>query len=241
MAQWFAVTDAGKVRPRNEDRFRIAEDLNLYLLADGMGGARGGARASQLAVDTVIETFAAQPDRDVPALLESVAAANRKILGESRQDNKLAGMGTTLVAALDRGDIFSIVSVGDSRAYLFREGRLKAITEDQTWVQQVGVPMGLDEDAISQHFMRHVLMMAVGVGESLEVNHYDVPVQKPDMILLSSDGLHGVVPAKQVEAILCEKNGGGREWTVERRCNLLIKAARDAGGPDNITVVLIEI
>jgi protein phosphatase len=129
--------------------------------------------------------------------------------------------------------------VGDSRAYVFDGKSLRAITEDQTWVQEVGRPLGLDEDALNRHPMRHVLTMALGVGESLDVRYYKVPAEPGSTLLLSSDGLHGVVASGAMETILRENTPGSS--TLEEKCSQLIQAARQAGGPDNITVILIQI
>lgn len=234
-----AGTNIGKVRSNNEDFHFIDQKLGLYLLADGMGGARGGERASQLAVETVAGDLRSKGTPDASALLEAVEHANARVLAEARENPRLEGMGTTLVAAIDLGDSFAIASVGDSRAYVFNGTTLRAITEDQTWVQEVGRPLGLDEDTLNRHPMRHVLTMALGVGESVDVRYYKVPAEAGTVLLLSSDGLHGVVANGVIETILRENEAGS--GTLEEKCSQLIEAARRAGGPDNITVVLIEI
>ena len=162
-----ARSDRGKVRVKNEDRFFIDEDRGLYLLADGMGGARGGERASQLAVDTVAELLRDKVEPDASALLHAVEGANGRVLAEARDNPKLEGMGTTLVAAVVSGDSVAIASVGDSRAYLCDTSGLRAITEDQTWVQEVGRPLGLDEETLSRHPMRHVLTLTPATGSVL--------------------------------------------------------------------------
>src|SRR5580700_6053298 len=165
MLEAYALTDPGRVRTTNQDSFRIVPELGLYLLADGMGGARGGARASQIAVETVAEILGKTQHRDAAALLGAVEEANQRVLREATSDPRLEGMGTTLVAALETTDNdLAIASVGDSRAWLFEGGKLRAITEDQTWVQEVGRTLGLDDASLKRHPMRHVLTMAVGVS-----------------------------------------------------------------------------
>jgi serine/threonine protein phosphatase PrpC len=239
-----ARSDRGKVRVKNEDHFFIDEARGLYLLADGMGGARGGERASQLAVETVAELLSGKAAPDASSLLHAVEGANGRVLAEARDNPRFGGMGTTLVAAVVLGETdapqsFAIASVGDSRAYLCDSSGLRAITEDQTWVQEVGRPLGLDEETLSRHPMRHVLTMAIGVAEVVDVRYYKVVVQPRAFLLLSSDGLHGVVAAQLIESILREDS----PWniTLEEKCNHLIQSARQAGGPDNITVVLIRV
>lgn len=235
MLEASALTDPGKVRTTNQDAFRIVPELGLYLLADGMGGARGGARASEVAVDTVAETLAKSPHRDAAALLGAVEEANQRVLQEATSDPRFEGMGTTLVAALETsGNDVAIASVGDSRAYLFENGKLRAITEDQTWVEEVGRSLGLDELSLKTHPMRHVLTMAVGVGNAIRIRYYGVSLQDGAVMMLSSDGLHGVVPAEQIEQIL------GDTQPLDEKCRELIAAANAAGSPDNVTVLLLR-
>ena len=160
-----------------------------------MGGARGGERASQIAVEAVAEILGKSPHRDAAALLGAVEEANQRVLDEATRDPRCEGMGTTLVAALEtqENDI-AIASVGDSRAWLLEAGKLRAITEDQTWVQEVGRTLGLDESSLKTHPMRHVLTMAVGVGTAHQNPLLRGRACSPDSIMmLSSDGLHGVV------------------------------------------------
>lgn len=236
MLESCALTDPGKVRTTNQDFFRIVPELGLYLLADGMGGARGGARASQIAVETVAEILGKSPHRDAAALLGAVEEANLRVLREATGDPRFEGMGTTLVAALETGDNdLAIASVGDSRAYLIEEGSLRAITEDQTWIQEVGRTLGLDEISLKTHPMRHVLTMAVGVGPAIRIRYYAVALPLGSVMMLSSDGLHGVVPEEQIRQILEESRA-----TLRDKCRELIHAANVAGSPDNVTVLLIR-
>jgi protein phosphatase len=234
-----AGTNIGKVRSNNEDFFFVDPEMGLYILADGMGGARGGERASKLAVETVEQVCRAAKAIDATILLESFEQANRRVLAEARANPKLEGMGTTLLAIADLGDSFAIASVGDSRAYMFDQDGLRAITEDQTWVEEVGRPSGLNDDVLSKHPLRHVLTMALGVGERVEVKYYKVTPAPHATILISSDGLHGVVPPARIETILRENTDGCS--TPDEKCSHLIEAAREAGGPDNITVILIQL
>lgn len=237
MLEAFALTDPGRVRTSNQDYFRLVPELGLFILADGMGGARGGERASSLAVECVAEALSRSSHRDAAALLGAVEDANQKVLAEATLDPRLEGMGTTLVAVLetDEHDV-AIASVGDSRAYIYTKGILKAITEDQTWVQEVGRPLGLDEASLKTHAMRHVLTMAVGVAAAIRIRYYALELKPGELLLLSSDGLHGVISAERIEDIL-----GTTGATLEATCRLLIDAANDAGSPDNVTVVLIRI
>ena len=236
MLEACALTDPGKVRLTNQDAFRIVPEIGLYLLADGMGGARGGERASQIAVEAVTEFLAGTPHRDAAALLGAVEEANQRVFSEASRDPQLEGMGTTIVAALETQEHdLAIASVGDSRAWTFEQGRLRAITEDQTWVQEVGKTLGLDDDALKRHPMRHVLTMAVGVSSIVRTRYYSALIKRDTLLLLSSDGLHGVVPEETIARILAET--GAR---LNETCEKLIGAANDAGSPDNVTVLLVR-
>ncbi|HWE52273.1 MAG TPA: protein phosphatase 2C domain-containing protein [Bryobacteraceae bacterium] len=236
MLEAFALSDPGKVRTSNQDSFLIVPELGLYLLADGMGGARGGERASQLAVQTVAGILAHTEHRDAAALIGAVEDANDRVFNEATLDPRLEGMGTTLVAALEtRPNDVAIASVGDSRAWLFDGGKVRAITEDQTWVQEVGRTLGLDEASLKRHPMRHVLTMAVGVSATVTVRYYAVQLKPDAVMLLSSDGLHGVIAEAEIEKILL-----AGAPTLEETCRNLIGAANDAGSPDNVTVLLIR-
>lgn len=237
MMEACALSDKGCVRSNNEDYCLIEPDLGLYVLADGMGGANAGERASRMAVETVAETVLFAQRRDSQVLLSAVEEANRRVLEAAHSDESLEGMGTTLVVALEIDEGLSIASVGDSRAYLLDSRGFRAITDDQTWVNEVGRPLGLDEESLRNHPMRHVLTMAIGAGTPLSVNCYSVPLEGRALVLMCSDGLHGVVEAPQMESILQPGRDGA---SLEESCRHLIEAAKAAGGPDNVTCILVR-
>ena len=237
MLEACALSDKGCVRGNNEDYCLIDPEIGLYVLADGMGGAKAGECASRLAVETVAEIVHLAPARDSQALLRAVDEANRRVIDAAQHDVSLEGMGTTLVAALAIEQALSIASVGDSRAYVFDEHGLRLITDDQTWVNEVGRPLGLDEESLRNHPMRHVLTMAIGASSPLTVNYYSVDLTPGSLVLLCSDGLHGVVEAPQIEEIL---RGGRNGDSLEEICRRLVEAAKGAGGPDNVTTILVH-
>jgi protein phosphatase len=144
-------------------------------------------------------------------------------------------MGTTITAAVKVGNELLFANVGDSRAYVFQNQQLHAITEDQTWVNEVGRRLGINEDQLKVHPMRHVLTMAIGVGESIRVQSYAVPLATGLQFLLCSDGLHGVIPLEMIAETLSTAE------PLETKCRTLVNAARTAGGPDNITAVLLTV
>lgn len=230
-------TDTGCVRKNNEDSFRCDDAQGLYLVADGMGGAQAGEYASNLAADAIVKYFAAgEAEATLVALQKAFSHANRIVLDASLSDGRLEGMGTTLVAALVAGRDLLIASVGDSRAYAVTGAApLHALTEDQSWVNEIGrQQLGLDEDTLRKHPMRHVLTMAIGVGEPLRVNCYRYAIEPGMQVMICSDGLHGVVAEAVIERVL--RSGSA----LDEKCHRLIQLARENGGPDNITVVLLR-
>jgi serine/threonine protein phosphatase PrpC len=233
--RYFGLSDVGCVRTSNEDAYAIEPELGLFVVADGMGGAQAGERASAVAIEAIVENIRrAFPDRSPDRLLDAVQAANRTVLQQASADPDLQGMGTTVVAVLVAPPAAHIASVGDSRAYLFRNGRLERITSDQTWVNEVGRSLGLTEEQIHTHPFRNVLTMAVGARERIEVHRYELSLQPADLLLLSSDGLHGVVSEESIAEAL------GAKTSLAAKAADLIEMARANGGPDNITAVLVE-
>jgi protein phosphatase len=236
MLEVCALTDPGQVRRSNQDAFRIVRELGLFMLADGMGGARGGEQASQMAVEAIERSLRRSSHRDAAALLSAVEEANDLVLSAASHDPSLEGMGTTVVAVLEtRPNDLAIASVGDSRAYVLHDGELRAVTKDQTWVEEVGAGMGLDEASLRKHPMRHVLTMAVGVASAVRILYYAVELAADDTLLLTTDGLHGVVADCEIGRILREGEG-----TLQQRCERLMEAAHAAGSPDNVTVMLMR-
>lgn len=231
----FGATDTGCVRTNNEDTFLVDEPAGLYLLADGMGGAQAGEQASQLAVETVAAFLRdAAPVKSAELLEAGFQAANVAVREAAAADHARHGMGTTLVGVLDLGDALAVASVGDSRCYLFHNGALSQVTEDQTWAHEIGRHLGIDATAMRSHPMRHVLTMAIGAEVALRVQNYAIAPGPGAEVLICSDGLHGVIPEKKMEDVL------NSQQSLEARCHYLIDEARKAGGPDNITVVLLR-
>jgi PPM family protein phosphatase len=230
----FGLTDVGCVRKVNQDSLLLAPELGLYLVADGMGGARGGEWASRIAVETVHQVVSDATVRDESILATAYDRANFRVWERASQDSSLEGMGTTLVGVLSLDEGIAVANVGDSRAYLFHEGELSQLTEDQTWVNEVGRRLGVSEEKLKVHPMRHVLTMAIGVSNPLTVKTFRLKPEPADQILLCSDGLHGPVSPDQIQAILIAP------MPLEERCRHLIDAAKKAGGPDNVTALLLE-
>ncbi|MEP6962229.1 MAG: protein phosphatase 2C domain-containing protein [Acidobacteriota bacterium] len=235
MLESFGVSDPGRVRNNNEDSFLVDPQVGLYLVADGMGGAQAGERASHIATETLREiVHEEEGGMNAAKLITAFHEANRRIKLEASTDSKLEGMGTTLVVAVESAGDLLIASVGDSRAYQLTDGAFTQITEDQSWINEVGRRLGLAEEVLKVHPMRHVLTMAIGVSENLRVNSYTVPLAPSTIVLICSDGLHGVVGEDNIAAVLRQ------DTTLEVRAKRLIELARDQGAPDNVTAVLIK-
>jgi serine/threonine protein phosphatase PrpC len=240
MIEAYGASNVGCVRTNNEDYFLVAPTIGLYVVADGMGGAQAGEHASKLAVETVYELIQklALSSRDNDSVSEALAGAfeeaNRRVMDAAAADPNLEGMGTTLIAAMESDEGLVIASVGDSRGYQYEGDTLKLITEDQTWVNEVGRRLGIEEESLKTHPMRHVLTMAIGVSEQLRVHTYELHGSAGTQVLLCSDGLHGVAPEEDLAAILQSKD------SLESKCDQLIASARAHGGPDNVTAVLLQ-
>ncbi len=237
MLEAFGLSDPGCVRPNNEDYFISDSESGIFILADGMGGANAGEFASHLGAERLYEVLLNPPPPDgATRLQQAFFEANWAVRQAAKVHPELDGMGTTLLVARKMEDaVFEIGSVGDSRAYLISHGQLSLVTEDQTWVAEVGSQLGLTDEALRKHPMRHVLTMAIGSTEELRVYSRVVEMRAGDQLLLCSDGLHGVLTEKILnEALESEK-------TLPEKCHYLIEAAKHAGGPDNVTVLLIQV
>lgn len=234
--QSYGLSDPGRVRKNNEDFLLVDRRQNLYIVADGMGGAQAGETASRLAAETVLEVMEQRPSPKLRDLEEAFVEANERVKKTAASDLSLEGMGTTLVGLLQDGDALHIASVGDSRIYSFRDGKLESLMEDQTWVNEVGRRLGIDEETLKRHPMRHVLTMAIGVGNPLRVNTRSIAKQPGMQLLLCSDGLHGVVSSEVIAHTLSD---GTKD--LQNKAQALVEAARNAGGPDNITVLILQV
>jgi protein phosphatase len=236
----FGLTHVGLLRATNEDTYVVRPDLGLFAVADGMGGAAAGEVASRMAIDAVREEIedsgALQPAHAGPALLlGGVEVANALIHATAKGDPSKRGMGTTFTGMLVCGGRVAIAHVGDSRAYLFRGGRLQQMTEDHSWVAAMVRAGALTPEEAATSPRRNEIQRAVGAEERVDVDTRMIAAEPGDVYLLSSDGLHGLVP----DAIIDETLRTERDMT--RAAQRLVDCANDVGGDDNITVVLVRI
>jgi PPM family protein phosphatase len=232
----FGVTHAGKVRQNNEDALLVGEgeDETLFVVADGIGGFEAGEVASSLAVDVLKDL---QPDEPFKA---AIGEANRRIMAAGRGDEKLSGMGTTVVAIRFGGKqgepVAEVAHVGDSRAYLMRGGDMNPITEDHSLVAELVRSGDLTRDQAAEHPQKNLITRALGADEEVDVDTAILPIEAGDRILLCSDGLSDMVSETGISEILADSPDD-----PERAARVLLSAALDAGGNDNITIVVVDV
>jgi protein phosphatase len=225
------VTDTGNVRAINQDQ--LLADGDLVAVADGMGGHRAGEVASRLAVEALRDAFVADPTAD--GLVAAVHAANAAVWERSESDPELHGMGTTLVAVALVGTSLAVVNVGDSRAYLLQDGRLRRLTSDHSLVAELVQAGQITEEEARIHPRRNILTRVVGVEPAIEPYVGEAVPRRGDRLLLCSDGLFNELDEAQIAAILAE------EADPTDAATHLVAAAKQAGGSDNITALVLDI
>ena len=232
----FGATHPGRRRENNEDAFRIVEPLCAAILADGMGGQNCGEVGSEITIRATAE-YLAKPEEGLSleeTAMENIRAANRQVLEDARARTECDGMGSTIVLALWRLPEIVIANVGDSRAYLYRNGELRQLSYDQNFANELRTKLGLSEDRVRSMPNRNVLTMAVGTFDHILIRTHKERLQPGDLILLCSDGLYGPVSDNITAAILGERS------SLQDKVDKLIDTANQNGGPDNVTAVLLE-
>lgn len=244
-------TDRGRVRPTNEDYFATDEALQLCVVADGMGGHKAGEVAARIGVDAVADFIAGARDgrrnartlrydrslSDAGNLLQAaIQFANGQILETACTSEQYAGMGTTIVAALVVGDCLSVGHVGDSRLYMFSEGRLRQLTHDDSWVATV---LARDPDAnpgaLDLHPLRNALTNVVGAHQCTEVHVVEERVGGGELLLFSTDGVHDVLAERRLEQLLRDSG-----VDLSRAAHDIVRAALAHGSCDNCTAVVAQ-
>lgn len=237
-----AKTDIGRARTENQDNYRagvLPDDTVWAVVCDGMGGANGGAVASRLAADSIEETFtqafegAALPKGIAGIQEEAIEKANEAIYLCSRQNISMAGMGTTVVSAVIRKDVLYLSHVGDSRAYMYRAGKLEQLTRDHSMVQALVEKGSITEEEAYRHPGKNLITRALGVGAKVETESVAVHIKPEDIVLLCSDGLSNYVTPEKIVHIL-------QNSPFFETAGALVEAALNADGHDNITALLIK-
>jgi PPM family protein phosphatase len=254
MLRAFGATDTGVVRSSNEDVFAIEESLNLCLVADGMGGHNAGEVASRLAVDAILGFVRESAARGLESandtwpfgfdwtfstagnlLRTAVQIANLHVLRTAGSSDEYAGMGTTVVAAMVAGGRLSVAHVGDSRLYIVADGRIRQLTNDDSWMATVlAQNPQVDPTLLQQHPMRNALTNVVGARPQLDVHIVEEALKGGERMLLTTDGVHGVLDEASLLHIVLDRTVG--DWAAAE----LITTALRRGSRDNCTAVVAE-
>jgi protein phosphatase len=251
MLEAFGKTDVGRRRKLNEDNFLIDRETNLYAVCDGMGGHNAGEIASKMAIETlhafIAKSHGEEKDITWPYGLEpqlsfeanrlktAIKLANKRVFKAADNREDYTGMGTTLVAALVNDSTLTVGSAGDSRCYMVRGGKLSQLTRDDSWVSAAWAEGILSHDEIDRHPLRNVITKAVGAKESIEIETVEQKLEAGDLVLLCSDGLHAMIADEDILRLLEPVPA-----SLEQAADALVDAANEAGGKDNVSVVLLR-
>jgi protein phosphatase len=233
----YGATNVGLVRENNEDYFIRDDEQGLYIVADGLGGQPAGEDASRIACETMEGYFKQQPRPFTGEMIDrAIEEANRAVLREASGSPDLQGMGTTAVVALwQPAGTFRVANVGDSRGYLLRGQKLRQLTTDDSLVAELLVSGSITPWEAGHYYSRNVLTQTLGAAARKKTHQVPVAVRDGDLLLLCSDGLWDLVPDEDMAVIL------RAEPDLQHKCFGLIDAAKRAGGPDNITAVIVAV
>ncbi len=243
-------TDVGCVRANNEDNFGYDSRYGIFVVCDGMGGQAAGEVASKMGVDILLDYFrqdtgpgsntqVASSAEGISAgahcLADAIHLANRSIYQAGQQENGRSGMGSTIVAALVRGNALAIAHVGDSRIYLIRQGVIQQLTQDHSLVMEQVRRGYITLEQAQQSEMQNIILRALGSEEAVEPDIEDLVTVPGDVLLMTSDGLTRHVRDEEILQMVTASTD------LNRACNTLIETAKDRGGDDNITCLLVRI
>lgn len=239
--KYYGITDKGMIREQNQDCIYLSENLkyNLYILADGMGGANAGDIASKKSIEYVKEyisqNYIIENENNIKELLKnSITYANMKIYKLSKLKKEYEGMGTTLVVALYLNNKIYIAHVGDSSAYRIRKDIIRKITKDHSYVQKLLDDKSITKKEAKDHPKKNILLRAVGCEENVEVDVTMKKLQINDYLLLCSDGLTNMLKDKEILLTINTLND------CESICKKLVSLSNDRGGYDNISIILLH-
>lgn len=244
----YGVSDVGMRRGRNEDSYLINKELNLFIVADGMGGHAGGDFASQLAVETIEQIMSRiandsetsilkrnkmRPDDFASHLRYSIQTASNKIYAEAKKNTRFKGMGTTSVVLTIRGSRVYIANVGDSRGYLVRGNEIIQLTQDHSLVGEQLRAGVISEGAARGHKLKNIITRSVGFQEEVDIDILAKIPREGDIYMLCSDGLTNMIDNNEIFEVV-------KDNSIKEACHVLIDMANARGGEDNITVILSE-
>lgn len=227
------LSDMGLIRKRNEDAYlvQLSREIKILAVADGMGGHQGGHIASRLALE-IIDAYSFKKNTMQEDMEKAILEANEKIKSRAMADPGLEGMGTTLTLLGINERKGLVAHVGDSRCYLFREGRLERVTRDHSLVEEMVRQGKLTSEEAATHPQRNVVLQALGLEEKPEIEFYELQFKKGDILLLCTDGLTGLVGEEEISEMLIEQKD------LQQMAQKMVEKANAQGGHDNITVVL---
>jgi len=250
MIEAYGRTDVGRRRKINEDSFLVSPETSLYAVCDGMGGHNAGEVASKMAIETIsafVERSAVEKEITWPwgldanvsfeanRLKTAIRLANARVYQAADNREELTGMGTTVVAVLVSPGLVTIGSAGDSRCYRVREGELSQLTRDDSWVSAALGEGILNSDDVEHHPLRNVITKAVGARDTIDLDVVEHELKPGDVLMLCSDGLHGMINDQEIKRLLVPV-----PESLEEASARLIDAANEAGGRDNVSVVLLR-
>ncbi len=235
-------TDQGMTRDHNEDACGLMPVYHVYMVADGVGGSNAGEIASKTAIQGIarfVQTHSLEGAVNMSEIKRYFSSCfdkvNEEILEVMHEKAETKGMATTIALAYVTGHTLYAMNIGDSRVYLYRRGELRQITVDHTYVNQLLKAGVITADQATVHEKRHVIMRAVGADEKVRADYYEEPLEIGDIILISTDGLHGEIGSEGIKKEL------DANYSMEETCDHLVREANDRGGHDNITVICIKI
>ena len=235
----YSITDTGALREMNQDYFFASDEPvgnlpNLYIVADGMGGHKAGDYASRYTTQRIVASVSRNPgDEPVTILKEAIETANKLLITESAEDESKRGMGTTLVAATVIGRHLVVANIGDSRLYIINRD-IRQITRDHSLVAEM---VRIGEVPVSEarkHPDKNIITRAIGAGDDVDADFFEVDLNEGDRILICTDGLTNMVEDQDIRDIVLQN------IPLEERVELLVRTANRNGGKDNITVMMIE-
>ena len=235
----FSISDIGKNREMNQDYVYTSENAvgnlpNLFIVADGMGGHKAGDIASRLTVDSVVDKLSKVNSKDyISVITDTIIKVNKEVIDKAAESQDYAGMGTTLVVATVFDNILKVANVGDSRLYVVGEDIIQ-ITRDHSLVEEMVINGQLDRADARVDKRKNIITRAIGGESKVEAEMFSVELKPEDKILMCSDGLSNMVDDAEILEII------NREPDIEKAARMLIDAANENGGKDNISVVIVE-
>ncbi len=239
MIQSFSVTDIGKKRKLNQDFVYTSNEPvgnlpNVFIVADGMGGHQAGDYASKCTVQTMVREIKGSFEKSAIRIFsKAICVANEQIRRKAGEDESLAGMGTTVVAATCLGKYLQVANVGDSRLYIIND-EVRQITRDHSLVEEMVRMGGIDRETAKHHPDKNIITRAIGARDTIEIDFFYEELKSGDIVLLCSDGLTNMLEDEEIGRILRDKS------SLEERAEKLVEAANNNGGKDNIAVIIID-